>query len=132
MAGLTEGWCRPRMMLDPESWMDLRGFRALQAAGVSTAEIARETGHTWRTVKKYLGEDGSVSPPTAPPRAGTQPRVIDPFVGLIEAWLRTDVSVRGSVIHERLVAEHGFSGSYQRVKMFLAVGATTHRGRVVR
>ncbi len=101
--------------------MDLRRFRALQAAGVSTAEIARETGHTWRTVKKYLGEDGPVSPPTAPPRAGTQPRVIDPFVGLIEAWLRTDVSLRGSVIHERLVAEHGFSGSYQRVKMFLAV-----------
>jgi predicted transcriptional regulator len=57
------------MMLDPESWMDLRRFRALQAAGVSTAEIARETGHTWRTVKKYLGEDGPVSPPTAPPRA---------------------------------------------------------------
>ena len=91
--------------------MDLRRFRALQAAGVSTAEIARETGHTWRTVKKYLGEDGPVSPPTAPPRVGTQPRVIDPFVGLIEAWLRADVSLRGSVIHERLVAEYGFSES---------------------
>lgn len=101
--------------------MDLRRFRALHASGVSIAEIARETGHHWRTVKKYLSEDGPASPPMAPPRAGTQARVIDPFVGLIEAWLRADVTLRGSVIHERLVAEHGFSGSYQRVKMFLAV-----------
>ena len=38
----------------------------------------------------------------------------------IEAWLRKDLELKGSVIHERHVAEHGFSGSYQRVKMFLA------------
>lgn len=100
--------------------MDLRRFRALHASGVSIAEIARETGHHWRTVKKYLAEDGPSVPPAAPARVGTQPRVIDPFVAVIEAWLRADVSLRGSVIHERLVAEYGFTGSYQRVKMFLA------------
>lgn len=100
--------------------MDLRRFRALHASGVSIAEIARETGHHWRTVKKYLAEDGPGVPPEAPARAGTQPRVIDPVAGLVEAWLRADVRLRGSVIHERLVAEHGFTGSYQRVKMFLA------------
>jgi transposase len=38
----------------------------------------------------------------------------------VEAWLRADVSLKGTVIHERLVAEHGFTGNYQRVKMFLA------------
>jgi transposase len=59
-------------------------------------------------------------PPRAPSRAGTQPRLIDPFVPLVEGWLRNDITLRGSVIHERLVAEHGFGGSYQRVKMFLA------------
>lgn len=100
--------------------MNIRRFRALHAAGASYAEIARECGCDWRTVCKYLAEDAASVPPAASPRAGTQPRVITPFVPLIEAWLRADVGLKGSVICERLVAEHGFTGHYQRVKMFLA------------
>lgn len=100
--------------------MDLRRFRALHQAGVSIAEIARETGHDWKTVKKYLAEGAAAVPPAAPSRAGTQPRVLAPFEGLIEGWLRADVDLKGSVIHERLVAEYGFTGHYQRVKMHLA------------
>jgi hypothetical protein len=46
--------------------------------------------------------------------------VIGPFVGVVESWLRADVGLRGTVIHERLVAEYGFTGNYQRVKVFLA------------
>ena len=46
--------------------------------------------------------------------------MIAPFVELIDAWLRVDLTLRGSVIHERLTAEYGFAGSYQRVKMHLA------------
>ena len=38
----------------------------------------------------------------------------------IEAWLRSDLALKGTVIHERLVADYGFTGNYQRVKMFLA------------
>lgn len=109
------------MILDEESWMNIRRFRALHEAGATYAEIAAECGCDWRTVKKYLAvEPGAASPPRAPSRAGTQPRVIDPFVGLVEGWLRNDITLRGSVIHERLVADHAFGGSYQRVKMFLA------------
>lgn len=37
-----------------------------------------------------------------------------------KGWLRADITSRGSVIGERLPAEFGFTGSYQRVKMFLA------------
>jgi transposase len=99
--------------------MNIRRFRALHAAGATYAEIARECGVDWRTVRKYLAEDAPSAPPTAPPRAGSQPRVITPFVPVIEAWLRADLKLKGTVIHERLVAEHGFTGSYQRVKMFL-------------
>src|SRR4051794_32299834 len=108
------------MILDPESWMDIRRFRALREAGVSIAELARETGHDWKTVKKYLAADGPVAPPAAPPRKGTQPLAIAPFVGVVDAWLRRDIALRASVIHERLAAEHGFTGHYQRVKMYVA------------
>lgn len=99
--------------------MNIRRFRALHEAGATYAEIARECECDPRTVKKYLADDGTVGPPQAPSRAGTQPRVIDPFTGVVDAWLRADVTLTGSVIHERLVAEYGFTGSYQRVKMYL-------------
>ncbi|MGC4192928.1 MAG: IS21 family transposase [Thermomicrobiales bacterium] len=108
------------MILDPELWMNIRRFRSLHAAGATYAEIARECGVDWRTVRKYLAEDATAVPPSAPPRAGTQPKVIEPFVEIVEAWLRADITLKGSVIHERLVAEHGLTGSYQRVKMHLA------------
>lgn len=99
--------------------MDLRRFRALHDAGVSISAIARETGHHWRTVKKYLTEE-KAAPPVAPPRRGTQPRVIEEFTEVIDAWLRKDIELKGTVIHERLVADYGFTGHYQRVKMYLA------------
>jgi transposase len=110
------------MITHPESWMDIRKYRGLLEAGAVTyAQIAAETGCDWRTVKKYLAGEAAVSPPTAgTPRKGTQPRVIDPFTGVIDAWLRADVRLRASVIHERLADEHGFTGNYQRVKMYCA------------
>lgn len=108
------------MILDPEQWMDIRRFRALHDAGVSISEIARVTGHDWKTVRKYLAAGAPASPPVAPPRRGSQPRKITPLAGVVEAWLRRDVTLKASVIHERLVAEYGFAGHYQRVKMHVA------------
>ena len=108
------------MILSPEDWMNIRRFRVLHDSGSSFSEIARECGVDPRTVKKYLQVDADVVPPRAPSRAVCQPQVITPFAGLIESWLRGDISLRGSVIYERLVAEHGFTGHYQRVKMHLA------------
>lgn len=108
------------MILDAESWMNIRRFRVLHEAGASYAEIARECGVDWRTVKKYLAEDGVALPPRAPSRAGTRPPKMAGFRHLVEAWLRKDVTVKASVIHERLVADHGFTGHYQRVKMCVA------------
>jgi transposase len=111
------------MILDEVSWMNIRRFRALHEAGASYVEIAAEVGCDWRTVKRYLaaepGDPQAAVPPRAPSRVGTQPRLIEPHVARIEGWLRTDLELKGSVIHERLVADHGFGGLYQRVKMTL-------------
>ena len=100
--------------------MNIRRFRVLHETGSTYAEIARECGVDPRTVKKYLAADADVAPPRAPSRAGCQPQVITAFAPLIEAWLRGDLSLKGSVIYERLVADHGFTGHYRRVKMHLA------------
>ena len=100
--------------------MNIRRFRTLHAAGATFAEIGRECGCDWRTVRKYLAEDAVSVPPAGPSRTGTQPLLITPFIGVVEGWLRADLRIKGTVVHERLVAEYGFTGNYQRVKMFLA------------
>ncbi|MFZ1486578.1 MAG: DDE-type integrase/transposase/recombinase, partial [Nostocoides sp.] len=41
-------------------------------------------------------------------------------MAVVEVWLRADITIKGAVVHERLVVEYGFSGSYQRVKEYLA------------
>jgi len=104
---------------EAERWLELRRFRALRLAGASVSEIARETGLNWRTVKKYLEADGPAAPPAPPPRAGRREQVIAAYAPVIDAWLRAEVLLKGTVIHERLVAEYGFAGNYQRVKMYL-------------
>jgi transposase len=107
------------MLLHEEEWMDLRAYRALRDAGATWAEIARESGHDWRTVKRYLGPDAPARPPRQSPRP-PQPKVIDPYTKVIDAMLRNEARLKASVIHERLVADHGFCGSYQRVKLYVA------------
>jgi transposase len=108
------------MILDAESWMNIRRFRALHERGATYAEIAAEVGCDWRTVKKYIDAGAAGVPPSGPSRKGCLPQVIAPFTGVVDAWLRADITLRASVIHERLVAEHGFAHSYQRVKMYVA------------
>lgn len=106
------------MILPPEAWMDLRRFKPLREAGASWTEIAAELGLDPRTVKKYI--NGPAVPPSPPRRIGTQPRLIEHLAPVVDAWLAKDITMRASVIHERLVAEHDFGGSYQRVKLYVA------------
>ncbi len=99
--------------------MNLRQFRKLKDSGASLAAIARETGCDYRTVKKYLGQEA----PARPPKRATvthPPQVIEPFKELIDEWLTKEPLLKATVIHERLVADYGFSHHYQRVKMYVA------------
>lgn len=98
--------------------MDIRRFKSLRESGTSYADIARECGVDYRTVKKHLAVDAASTPPAGSPRAGTQPRVVTPELEeVIRGMLRADVELKASVIHERLVHERGVPVHYQRVKL---------------
>src|SRR5512132_713747 len=75
------------MILSQEQWMNLRAFKAPAEAGPTWAEIARETGYDWRTVKRYPSADAPATSP-APAKRGPGPRLIDSYAHLIDAWLR--------------------------------------------
>jgi transposase len=106
------------MMLQ-EDWMNLQEFRPLADAGVAWTEIARLAGCDPRTAKKYLSE--RPRPPRYGPRP-PRPKLIDPFTGVIDAWLRASRGrLQATTIFERLLPEpYRFPGSYQRVKEYVA------------
>jgi len=86
--------------------MNIRRFRILRARGATYAEIGRECGVDWRTVRKDLAQDAPSVPPSAPSRAGTQPRVIAPFAGVVEARPRVaaELVVEPSLLVRRSAA----------------------------
>ena len=100
--------------------MDLRAYRALREAGAAWAEIAREAGHDWRTVKKYLSPDAPDRPPAVTAARPTRHKMIEPWMPVIDAMLKKERRIKATTIHQRLVAEHGFGGSYQRTKLYVA------------
>ena len=51
--------------------------------------IARESGHDWRTVKRYLGPDAPTRPPRQAPRPA-QPKVINAYAQVVDAILAND------------------------------------------
>ncbi|MEQ4306287.1 IS21 family transposase [Plantactinospora sp. B6F1] len=107
------------MVLRSERWLELRRFRALHEAGLSLSQIARETGLDRKTVRKYLADETSPAPPQRAPRRDPRASVLSPFAHVIDAWLRAELLLKGTVIHERLVEQYGFTGNYQRVKLYL-------------
>jgi transposase len=106
------------MLLRQEEWMELRRFKALKEAGATYAEIARATGRDWRTVKKYLDANAPALPPKAA-RREPRGRKVAAVAAVIDEMLRREPRLRASVIHERLVADYGFDGHYQRVKLYV-------------
>jgi transposase len=107
-------------MIDTEEWMDLLSYRQMVAAGASWAEIARLAGCDWRTARKYLAPERK-RPPRYKPRP-PRPKLIDAYADLIDAELRASkAQVQATTICERLVAGHGYAGSYQRVKEYVRV-----------
>ena len=82
-------------------------------------EIARRTGLSRNTIKKYLNA-GTIEPRFATPE---RPRKLDPFAERLAAWLKTEAGKSRKQrrtlkqFHADLVAL-GFTGSYGRVAAF--------------
>ena len=105
-------------MITQEEWMDLLSYRQMVAAGASWAEIARLAGCDWRTARKYLSAERK-RPPRYKPRP-PRPKLIDPYLDLIDAELRASkAQIHATTVHERLASDHGYRGSYQRVKEYV-------------
>ncbi|MFG1682938.1 IS21 family transposase [Nonomuraea sp. NPDC049269] len=106
--------------MDPHRWLELRRFRSLNESGaMSLREIAAATGLNRRTVAKYLSGEVPMVPPKRAPSTRPRQRVVDEVAPLIDAMLRAEILLKGAVIHERLVPDYGFTGNYQRVKIYL-------------
>jgi transposase len=86
---------------------------------MSLSEIAGETGLNRRTVRKYLSSEGPAAPPRRTSSGRPRRRVIDEFAPLIDSMLRAEILMKAAVIHERLAGDYGFTGNYQRVKLYV-------------
>jgi len=94
-----------------EEFMDAK---TLHRQGVSYSEIARRLGRDWRTVKRYV-ESGEQ--PVY--RRRRPPSMLDPFKPLIDAWLARTPPPQAKRIHQDLVHDYGFAGSYQTVRRYV-------------
>ncbi|WP_425471275.1 hypothetical protein [Streptomyces roseicoloratus] len=45
--------------------------------------------------------------------------MIDEFAPLVDSMLRAEILMKAAVIHERVAAEYGFTGNYQRTKLYV-------------
>ncbi|ALV38266.1 IS21 family transposase [Streptomyces sp. CdTB01] len=108
------------MVLDPHRWLELRRFRGLYESGaMSQRQVAKETGLNRRTVAKYLSGQVPAAPPQREPNGRPRRRAVDEVAPLIDAMLRSEILLKGAVIHERLVQEYGITINYQRIKLYL-------------
>jgi transposase len=98
-------------VIDEEEFMDIR---ALHRQGLTYAEIGRLVGRDWRTVKRYLVE--GAQPVYRRRRA---PSVLDPFKPLVDQWLAREPRLLATRIHQDLVRDYGFEGSYQTVRRYV-------------
>src|SRR5680860_448650 len=89
-------------------------IRALARQGLSYAEIGRIVGRDWRTVKRYIDEGAE---PTY--TRGRTPSKLDPYKPRIDQWLARCPGLEAARIHQDLVRDHGFPGSYQTVRRYV-------------
>lgn len=98
-------------------------IRALHRQGLTYAEIGRLVGRDWRTVKRYLTT--GAQPAYRRKRA---PSVLDPLKPLIDQWLAKCPRLLATRIHQDLVRDYGFEGSYQTTRRYVERSRPVHEG----
>jgi transposase len=93
---------------------ELMDARALARQGYTYAEIGRLLGRDWRTVKRYL-ETGA-QPVYERKR---MPSKLDELKPLIDQWLAATPRLLATRIHQDLVRDYGFEGSYNTVRRYV-------------
>lgn len=92
--------------------------------GESVSGIAAATGVSGPTVRKCIAA-GDLSPRPPATRGRTSSPMMEPYAETVEGWLREDLRVwrkqrhTARRIHDRLVEEEGFQGSYETVRNFV-------------
>lgn len=89
-------------------------IRALHRQGLTYAEIGRLVGRDWRTVKRYLTTGAQ---PVY--RRKRTPSKLDPHKPRIDQWLAKTPTLDATRIHQDLVRDFGFEGSYQTVRRYV-------------
>ena len=83
------------------------------------AEIRREgASRGWLDATHPLPDEAALAEVfAATPRKSAVPSLAEPFGSQIEAWSASGIN--GTTIHQALVRNHGFTGSYSAVRRFL-------------
>ncbi len=89
-------------------------IRALSRQGLSYAEIGRVVGRDWRTIKRYLEEGAQPAY-----RRRRAPSMLDRHKPLIDQWLAAEPRLLATRIHQDLVRDYGFCGSYDIVRRYV-------------
>ena len=107
-------------MLTVDHYHSIR--KAYHIDGKSQRQIARELGHSRKTVSKALKH--SVPPGYSPRRVQPKP-VLDPFIAVVDRWLEEDRDRPRKQRHtmtrifQRLRDEYGYEGSYVTVTRYV-------------
>jgi len=84
----------------------------LKRKGLSEREIARKTGISRTTVRRYLKNPELASQERQTPHKDS---ILDPYEQYIKAWLEEDIAYKATWIYDRL-CKVGYVGSYEVVK----------------
>ena len=105
-------------------------IRRRDRQGVPHARIARELGVDRGTVAKYARQEDCSPRPRKDRRYG---RKTDAFEHVIDRWLEADRMMprkqrhTAKRVYDRLVAEHGFDGSYSGVRRYVKAWREANR-----
>lgn len=99
-------------------------IRKLGRHGASVASIARDTGVSEPTVRRYLRKVDLSERPPSPGRAPESP-TLEPYRALVDSWLEEDARCwskqrhTAQRVYDRLVEEAGYTGSYSTVQRYV-------------